>query len=61
MTKVEDLIEIDISDLSGDVKHLGDAKYVYATTLLKEKETYVLLKVERNRFMSKTTYQSVIK
>ena len=60
ITKITDLdenIEIELSDLSGEVKHLQDCKFAYATNILKEKETYVLLKVE-SKILNTISYQN---
>lgn len=47
IVSLDENTEIELSDLTGEIKHLQDSKFAYASNLLKEKETYVLLKVER--------------
>ena len=39
-------IDLDLSDLNGEVKNLQDNRDKYAHTVLKEKEKYVLLKID---------------
>ena len=39
--------DLELCDLSGEVKHLQENRDLYAHNVLKEKEKYVLLKFER--------------
>jgi len=41
--------DLDLADLTGDVKCLQDNRDKYASSLLKEKEKYVLLKIDSKR------------
>jgi len=38
--------DLDLADLTGDVKCLQENRDKYASSLLKEKEKYILLKIE---------------
>ena len=40
------LVEVELSDESGQVKHLSDVPFRYASELLQERERLVLLRVE---------------
>ena len=39
-------IDLDLSDVNGDVKNLQENRDKYADSLLKEKEKYILLRIE---------------
>ncbi len=52
--------EIDLADLNGDVKHLLDNKDQFAINLVKERETYVLIKVDRKTADSKPVYAPIL-
>ena len=41
------VVEVELSDESGQVKHLSDVPFRYASELLQERERLVLLRVER--------------
>lgn len=40
--------DLDLCDITGDIKYLQDNRDKYASALLKEKERYVLLKIDSN-------------
>ena len=40
------VVEVELSDESGQVKHLSDVPFRYASELLQERERLVLLRVE---------------
>ncbi|XP_033109991.1 uncharacterized protein CXorf65 homolog isoform X2 [Anneissia japonica] len=41
-------VEVDLADPEGNVKHLIDASLRYANEVLKDRETFVLIKVEND-------------
>lgn len=47
-SKLEDEHDYELSDLNGDIKSLNDNKDHYAFQFLKEKEKYILVKIDRN-------------
>jgi hypothetical protein len=40
-------LEFELADLNGEIKNLQDNQENYANTILKDKEKYILLKIER--------------
>ena len=38
--------ELDLCDLNGDVKHLNENLETYANTILKDREEFILIKLE---------------
>uniref|UniRef100_A0A2H6NCA6 Uncharacterized protein n=1 Tax=Micrurus carvalhoi TaxID=3147026 RepID=A0A2H6NCA6_9SAUR len=57
----EDKEEIELADESGQVKNLLQNKYHYATELLGERETYVLLHVTNGEKLSETEFRPLLK
>ena len=49
VTNIEDNFEIELADLNGEIKNLNENCKVNANTILKERETYVLLRIESRR------------
>ena len=47
MSNISEDLEFELADLNGEIKNLQDHQEIYANTILKEKEKYVLLKIER--------------
>jgi hypothetical protein len=47
---IDDEIEIDLCDLTGEMKHLQENLNMFANSILKEKEKYILVRVERKFF-----------
>ena len=53
---VDPRIELDIADVHGEVKHLHENKDAYAYNFVREREKYILLKIERKAGEAKPTY-----
>ncbi|XP_054760461.2 uncharacterized protein CXorf65 homolog [Lytechinus pictus] len=49
-------VEVDLSDQEGNIKHLSESPQRYANEVLKERESFVLIKVEKNDVSSKPHY-----
>eukprot|EP00057_Strongylocentrotus_purpuratus_P003714 XP_003727204.1 PREDICTED: uncharacterized protein LOC100889490 isoform X2 [Strongylocentrotus purpuratus] len=49
-------VEVDLSDREGNIKHLMESPQRYANEVLKERESFVLIKVEKNDESSKPHY-----
>ncbi|XP_071958315.1 uncharacterized protein CXorf65 homolog [Antedon mediterranea] len=49
-------VEVDLADPEGNVKHLIEASLRYANEVLKERETFVLIKVEKDDESRKPSY-----
>jgi hypothetical protein len=55
----EDL-ELDLCDMNGDVKHLNENQEIYANTILKDREEFVLVKLESKLFFFVFFYSSSV-
>ncbi|XP_071493362.1 uncharacterized protein CXorf65 homolog isoform X1 [Diadema antillarum] len=53
-------VQVDLSDQEGNVKHLTDAPLRYANELLKERESFVLIRVEREDDNQKPQYTPLL-
>lgn len=48
LSETDSQIDIDLADLTGEVKNLHENKFNYGTSFLAAKEKYILVKIERN-------------
>lgn len=46
---IEPGVELDLADLNGDVKNLSENKDQFVLNMVKERETYILVKVDKNK------------
>lgn len=47
LNETEKQVDIDLADLSGEVKNLHENKFNYGSNFLAAKEKYILVKIER--------------
>jgi hypothetical protein len=49
VANIEDNFELELADLNGEIKNLNENFKINANAILKERETYVLLRIESRR------------